>query len=130
MKTYHQEQLALLICRQWDLLDSISECYITQNERDELLLELTLNVSQMSRIVDLYQNHLVSFKCGRKYYKMFSDLVKDSDFDVLKTHLVIKEVFALANTNIPHVIELGKPYRPVYDFTDADIECIRTKFII
>ena len=127
MEIHHEEEMALLICQQWDLVACLEEHSLPAKKRQKLHLQLAKNVYQIAYIVDLYQNPLISFSYRNKKYKLYSDVIKDSHFELIQAEALLKQVFALSHATDIHVIEVGELSKPVGDFIHTGLEYFRRK---
>jgi hypothetical protein len=129
MRTHHREEMALLICQQWELVACLEDESLTTKQRQCLHLQLAKNVYQMAYIVDVYQNPLIVFHYRGKSYELYSDVIKDSHFELLQAEVLLKKVFALSDATSVQVIEVGELSKPVNDFIHAGLEFLRKKVI-
>ena len=121
MRTHHKEEMAFLICHQWELIACLEAPALSTKQRQALHLQLAKNVYQMAYIVDVYQNPLVIFHYRGKSYELYSDVIKDPHFELLQAEVLLKKVFALHNTTTVQVIEVGELSKPVSDFIHAGL---------
>lgn len=119
--------MTFLICQQWELVACLEDSSLPIRKRQKLHLQLAKNVYQIAYIVDLYQNPLVSFSYRNKNYKLYSDVIKDSNFQLIQAEALLKQVFALHHATDPHVIEVGKLSKSVVDFIHARLKYWRKK---
>lgn len=120
MKTRHKEELALLICQQWELIACLED-QVSTKHRQYLHLQLAKNVYQMAYIVDVYQNPFIVFHYRGKEYNLYSDVIKDSHFELLQAEILLKKVFELHHAASTQVIEVEELARPVNDFIHAGL---------
>ncbi|MDB5255443.1 MAG: hypothetical protein JWM14_138 [Chitinophagaceae bacterium] len=130
MKTHHKEEMALLICQQWDLVACLEDEMLTTKQRQSLHLQLAKNVYHMAYIVDVYQNPFIVFHYRGKSYELYSDVIKDSHFELPQAESLLRKVFALHRATSVQVIEVGELYRPVNDFIHAGLEFLRKKVML
>jgi hypothetical protein len=127
MEIHHEEEMAFLICHQWDLVACLEDSSLPLEKRQKLHLQLAKNVYQIAYIVDLYQNPLISFSYRNKNYKLYSDVIKDLHFELVQTETLLKHVFALHHTTDICVIEVGELSKPVGEFIHAGLEYSRKR---
>lgn len=119
METHHKEELTFLICHQWELVACLEDEALTTKQRQSLHLQLAKNVYQIAYLVDVYQNPLILFHYRGKSYEWYSDVIKDTHFELLHAEALLKKVFALHHATSVQVIEVGELYKPVIDFIHA-----------
>ncbi len=127
MEIHHEEEMTFLICQQWDLVACLEDSSLSVKERQKLHLQLAKNVYQIAYIVDLYQNPLISFNYRNKRYKLYSDVIKDSHFELFQAEALVKQVFALRYCSSFIVIEVGELSKPVGDLIHAGLDGFRRK---
>jgi len=113
MNAQHRDELTLLICQQWDLVACLEDFSLPVKKRQKLHLQLAKNVYQIAYIVDVYQNPWISFSYRGRKFRLFSDVIKNSHFELLQAEVLLKKVFSLHSTTSVHVIEVEELLPPV-----------------
>ncbi|MBC7488315.1 MAG: hypothetical protein H7282_16365 [Cytophagaceae bacterium] len=121
METHHKEELTFLICQQWELVACLEDEALTTKQRQAMHLQLAKNVYQMAYLVDVYQNPFILFHYRGKSYELYSEVIKDSHFELLQAEALLKKVFALHHASSVQVIEVGELCKPVSDFIHAGL---------
>jgi len=116
METHHKEELTFLICHQWELVACLEDEALTTKQRQTLHLQLAKNVYQIAYIVDVYQNPYIIFHFRGKSYELYSDVIKDSHFELLQAEALFRKIFALHHATSVQVIEVGELPKSVSDF--------------
>ena len=121
MKIHDKEEMALLICQQWELLACLEQQTLTTKQRQSLHLQLAKNIYQIAYLVDIYQNPLILFHYRGKKYELYSEVIKDSHFELLQAETLLKKVFALRHAASVQIIEVEELSGPVSDFTHTSL---------
>ena len=127
METHHKEEFTVLICQQWELVACLEDEALTTKQRQALHLQLAKNAYQIAYLVDVYQNPFILFHYRGKSYEIYSDVIKDSHFDLLQAETLLRKVFALHHATSVQVIEVGELDKPVNDFIHAGLNSFARK---
>jgi len=115
METHHTEELTFLICHQWELIACLEDEALTTKQRQTLHLQLAKNVYQIAYIVDVYQNPFIIFHYRGKSYEFYSEVIRDSHFELLQAEALLKKVFAFHHATTVQVIVVGELFKPLSD---------------
>ena len=122
MNTCHANEIALLIGMKWDLQDSLGNFRLTESKKEGHRKQLLESTYRIASIIDLYQNKNIRFLYGKHTYVLFSELVKQSTFDLAWEEPLVKQIFQLYDIEEIHVIDV----RAIELQMKNNSECLRT----